>query len=120
MGPANGSGFGWTDMTVLKLGVSHEYSKNLTLRAGYNHGKMPINSQNTYFNILAPATVEQHVTLGATWTLADKSELSLSYMHAFSKGIAGVSNGNGQSVAGYPVDLKMKQNAIGIAYGWKL
>lgn len=120
MGPANGSGFGWTDMTVLKVGVSHEYSKSLTLRAGYNHGKMPINSQNTYFNILAPATVEQHVTLGATWTLADKSELSLSYMHAFSKGIAGVSNGNGQSVAGYPVDLKMKQNAIGIAYGWKL
>ncbi|MDP2449420.1 MULTISPECIES: OmpP1/FadL family transporter [Comamonadaceae] len=120
MGPANGSGFGWNDMTVLKLGVSHEYSKNLTLRAGYNHGKMPITSQNTYFNILAPATVEQHVTLGATWTLANKAELSMSYMHAFSKGVSGVANGNGQSVAGYPVNLKMKQNAIGIAYGWKL
>lgn len=87
-------------------------SKNLTLHAGYNHGKMPINRQNTYFNILAPATVERHVTLGATWTLADKSELSLNCMHAFSKGIAGVSNGNGQSVAGYPVDPKMKQNTI--------
>ncbi len=119
MGPSNGSGFGWTDMTILKLGVSHEYSPSLTLRAGFNYGKMPITSQNTYFNILAPATVEKHVTLGGTWTLANKSELTVSYMHAFNESIAGVSNGNGQTVAGYPVDLKMKQNAIGIAYGWK-
>lgn len=119
MGPSNGSGFGWTDMTVLKFGVSHEYSNSLTLRAGFNYGKMPISSQNTYFNILAPATVEKHVTLGATWTLANKSELTMSYMHAFSESIAGVPNGNGQTVAGYPVDLKMSQDAIGVAYGWK-
>lgn len=119
MGPSNGSGFGWTDMTVLKFGVSHEYSNSLTLRAGFNYGKMPISSQNTYFNILAPATVEKHVTLGATWTLANKSELTMSYMHAFNESIAGVPNGNGQTVAGYPVDLKMSQDAIGVAYGWK-
>lgn len=119
MGPANGSGFGWKDMTVFKIGVSYEYSKDLTLRAGYNYGKMPLTSQNTYFNILAPATVEQHVTLGATWTLANKSELTLSYMYAPSTSISGVANGDGMSVAGYPVDLKMNQQAIGIAYGWK-
>lgn len=40
-------------------------------------------------------------------------------MHAFSKSVAGVPNGNGQTVAGYPVDLKMQQNAVGIAYGWR-
>lgn len=119
MGLSNGSGFGWKDMTVFKLGMSYEYSPNVMLRAGYNYSKMPITSQNTYFNILAPATVEQHLTLGATWTLANKSELTLSYMHAFNQSIAGVSNGNGQTVAGYPVDLKMQQNAVGIAYGWR-
>ncbi|MBU0587552.1 MAG: outer membrane protein transport protein [Gammaproteobacteria bacterium] len=119
MGPANGSGFGWRDMTVFKIGVSHEYSKNLTVRAGYNYAQMPITSQNTYFNILAPATVEQHLTLGATWTLDNKSELTMSYMHAFNKTIDGVANGNGQTVPGYPVNLSMKQNAIGVAYGWK-
>ncbi|HCY16488.1 MAG TPA: long-chain fatty acid transporter [Curvibacter sp.] len=119
MGLSNGSGFGWKDMTVFKLGVSYEYSPNVMLRAGYNYAQMPITSQNTYFNILAPATVEQHLTLGATWTLENKSELTLSYMHAFSKSVAGVPNGNGQTVAGYPVDLKMQQNAVGIAYGWR-
>lgn len=131
LGGENGSGFGWTDQTVYKLGLSYQYAPNLLLRAGYNHAKMPLKSTQTFFNILAPATVEDHLTLGATWTLANKSELTLSYMHAFEKKITGVSNGNGgcaapvpgcapqPSVVGHPVDLKMYQNAIGIAYGMK-
>ncbi len=119
MGRDNGSGFGWKDMTVFKVGMTYEYRPDLVLRAGYNYSQMPITSENTYFNILAPATVEQHLTLGATWTLENKSELTLSYMYAFAKSVTGVGNGNGQTVAGYPVDLKMNQSSIGIAYGWR-
>lgn len=120
LGTDAGSGFGWEDMTVYKLGISHQLNDSLTLRAGYNYGKQPIQNDMTYFNILAPATVENHLTLGATWTLADKSELTLTYMHAFNKKVNGIAGGNGGAPAGYPVDLKMKQNAIGIAYGWKM
>lgn len=119
LGSANGSGFGWKNMTVLKLGVSHDYSPGLTLRAGINHGKMPLTATNTFFNILAPATIETHLTAGATWTLANKSELTVSYMHGFSKGINGT-GGTGVAVAGFPVNLKMHQNALGVAYGWKM
>lgn len=119
MGLDTGAGFGWQDMTVLKIGVSYEYSNKLTLRAGYNYGKMPITRENTYFNILAPATVEQHLTLGATWTLDNKSELTLTYMEAANQSISGVATGNGNSVPGYPVDLKMNQRSIGLAYGWR-
>lgn len=125
LGGDNGSGFGWTNQTVYKLGMSYQYAPNLLLRAGYNHAKTPIGSKQTFFNILAPATVEDHLTLGATWTLADKSELSLSYMHAFEKKITGPSNGTGCgfgagcATTGHPVDLKMYQNALGIAYGMK-
>lgn len=126
LGADNGSGFGWRDQTVYKFGFIYQYAENLALRAGYNYAKNPIsNSNQTFFNILAPATVENHLTLGATWTLADKSELTVSYMHAFEKTVSGVSNGQGAGpagagVIGHPVDLKMKQNAIGFAYGWKL
>ena len=71
------------------------------------------------------ATVENHLTLGATWTLANKSELTVSYMHAFENKVTGVSTGQGAGpagagVIGHPVDLKMHQNAIGVAYGWKM
>lgn len=124
LGGDNGAGFGWRDQTVFKLGMTYQYSSTLMLRAGYNYGKQPISSEKqTFFNILAPATVENHLTLGATWTLADKSELTVSYMHAFEKKVTGVSNASGgqaSAVTGHPVDLKMNQNALGIAYGWKL
>ncbi|HUW45299.1 MAG TPA: outer membrane protein transport protein [Dehalococcoidia bacterium] len=124
MGADNGSGFGWKDQTVYKLAISHQYRDDLVLRAGYNYAKMPITENNTFFNILAPATVEQHLTLGATWTLANKSELSVSYMHAFDKGINGPNNGLGgnptASLIGYPVNLKMNQDSLGIAYGMKM
>ncbi|MDP1527433.1 MAG: outer membrane protein transport protein [Rhodocyclaceae bacterium] len=132
MGGNNGSGFGWKDQTVFKIGMTYQYAPDLMLRAGYNYAKAPIGNTQTFFNILAPATVESHLTLGATWALANKSELTVSYMHAFNNKISGPSNGNGTCgdsigtcpaqtrVAGHPVDLKMHQNAIGIAYGWKM
>jgi long-chain fatty acid transport protein len=113
LGANNGPGFGWDDMTVYKLGVSYELSQNLTLRAGYNHGKQPIPSSETFFNILAPGVVENHLTLGATWTLANKDEISVSYMHAFVSNVKGSGPTTG-------IDLKMNQNALGIAYGWKM
>lgn len=121
LGSDNGPGFGWQDMTVYKLGMSYDYSQNLTLRAGYNHGKQPIPASETFFNILAPGIVEDHLTLGATWTLANKDEVSVSYMHAFEKKVKG--SGSIPVGGGFPggeANLRMHQDALGIAYGWKM
>lgn len=114
LGNDDGKGFGWKDVTVLKLGVAYQYSPDLTVRAGWNHGNSPLQSSETSFNILAPATITDHVSVGATWTLANKSELSVTYWHGFSKevigtGVASVSTAN----------LKMDQDNLGVAYGWK-
>ncbi|MBU1664778.1 MAG: outer membrane protein transport protein, partial [Gammaproteobacteria bacterium] len=38
LGSDGGSGFGWKDQTVVKLGVSYDVDNKLTVRAGYNHG----------------------------------------------------------------------------------
>jgi long-chain fatty acid transport protein len=118
LGGSNGAGFGWRSMTAYKLGVSYDFSNDLTLRAGYNYGRQPIPSSQTFFNILAPGVVESHLTAGATWKLSNQSELSVSYMHAFSKSV----NGNGSIPAGFgggEANIKMKQDAIGISYGMK-
>ncbi len=118
LGASDGPGFGWRDMTVYKLGISYEYSKDLTLRAGISTNRQPIPSSQTLFNILAPGVVENHLTLGATWTLQNKSELSLGYMHAYNKNV----NGSGSIGAGFgggEANLRMHQNSIGVAYGIK-
>ncbi|OGA70166.1 MAG: long-chain fatty acid transporter [Betaproteobacteria bacterium RIFCSPLOWO2_12_FULL_67_28] len=122
LGDSNGSGFNWRDQTVFKLGMEYEYTKALTVRAGLNYGKSPIRGNSmddVSFNIIAPGVVETHLTLGATWTLPNKSELTLSYMHAFDKSVTGPSATALIGIGGTET-LKMYQNSFGVAYGWKM
>ncbi|MFZ1910150.1 MAG: outer membrane protein transport protein [Burkholderiales bacterium] len=118
-GSTDGPGFGWRDVTTLKLGASYEYRSDLVLRAGFQTLRQPIPENQTLFNILAPGVVEQHVTLGATWTLANNNELTLGYMHAFKKEVNGV-NSIPLSFGGGEANLHMYEDSIGIAYGIKM
>lgn len=118
IGAVNGAGFGWQDMTTYKLGVSYVYTPQLTLRAGYNHNSQQIASTQTLMNILAPGVVQDHLSLGATWTLADKSELTLAYIHAFKKTVNGALNSIPAAMGGGQANINMYQDSIGIAYGW--
>jgi long-chain fatty acid transport protein len=121
LGGDNGAGFGWQNTTVYKLGASYAVNQSLTLRGGYVTLKQPIPQSQTLFNIVAPGVVEQHVTLGATWTLPSKSEISVSYMHALEHKV----NGSGSIPPGAPpagmgggeANLRMSQDALGIAWG---
>ncbi len=122
LGASNGPGFGWRDTTVYKLGVSYDWSKDLTLRAGYATLRQPIPSSQTFFNILAPGVVEDHLTIGGTWAVNDKNELSLGYIHAFSKSVNGSNSippGLPPGFGGGNANLKMHQDSLGIAWGWK-
>lgn len=118
LGAANGAGFGWQNMTVYKLGVSHKWDDTLTLRAGYNHNNQQIPATQTFFNILAPGVVQDHITLGATWTLADKSEVSLGYMHAFRKTVNGSGSIPGVPYGGGNANITMYQDSLSVSYGW--
>lgn len=115
LGTSDGPGFGWKDITVIKLGAVYKYSPALTLRIGWNHGENPIRDSQTAFNILSPATIEDHLTLGFSWALSDNSELSMTYWHGFENEIKGdFTAANGSDAA----DIKMRQDNIGIAYSW--
>jgi len=117
LGTANGAGFGWEDMTVYKLGASFALNDKFTLMAGWNHGDQPIPAGETFFNLLAPAVVEDHYTLGLTWELENKSEVSFMYMYAPEVTV----NGSGSiptSFGAGEANLTMSQNSFGIAYGW--
>lgn len=121
LGGDNGAGFGWTDVDVWKLGVAYQYSERLTLRAGYNHTDNPVQAADVTFNILAPGVVQDHVTLGATIATGN-GEWTFAYMHAFENSVSGSSFFN-NFTAPFPAgteSIQMSQNAIGVAYAWKL
>lgn len=119
LGNDGGPGFGWRDIDVWKLGVEYAYSNNLTVRAGWNHGDNPIKAADATFNILAPGVVEDHLTLGFTYTLPSGGEITMAYMHAFSNSVSGTTNPTYFPVGGTD-QIKMHQDSIGIAYGMKM
>ncbi len=121
LGSSNGAGFGWDDQTVYKLGLAYQLNPDWVVRTGYNHGDSPINEKETLLNTLAPATVEDHLTLGATWRIDEESELTFHYMHAFENEIKGRSS----SLVPFPpgietgeTDIKMYQDTFGVGYSW--
>jgi long-chain fatty acid transport protein len=91
LGGPNGPGFGWQDIDVFKVGVQHEVNAQWTIRAGYNHSDNPIRPADVTFNILAPGVMQEHLTLGATYKLDPKNEITGAGMYAFSNSVEGAS-----------------------------
>lgn len=88
-----GMGFGWTDQTVYKLGISQRLGDRHTVRTGWNHAKSPVPADQILFNFLAPGVVEDTFTLGYTY-ITDQDwltkffggkhgEITLNYNHGF-------------------------------------
>ncbi|MDP1864090.1 MAG: outer membrane protein transport protein [Thiobacillus sp.] len=113
LGKDQGMGFGWENQTVYKLGVQYGVNNRLLLRAGYNYGKTPIDQVT--FNLLAPATVEKHYSLGFTYKANDLLEVTGTYMYAAS---------NSQTACNQNIvdcaSFNMHQNLFALSMGWVL
>jgi long-chain fatty acid transport protein len=113
LGADNGPGFGWQDVSVYRLGVQYRIDPVWTVRAGYNRSENPITSRDVTFNILAPGVVQDHVTLGFSYTINPASEVSMAYGHAFNNEVSGSS-----LVFGGTEKIGMSQDFLGI--GWNM
>ena len=114
LGDANGPGFGWSDVSVIKLGVQWQASSQWTLRAGYNKTDNPIQARDVTFNIIAPGVITQHYTLGGTYALGKDRELTFAYMHAPRNSVS-----TNAGMFGAPETIRMSQQSMGVQYGWK-
>ena len=80
-------------------------------------GKSPIDeNREIIFNLVAPATVEHHLTLGGTYNISTTMEINLSYIHAFENEQCGPTyiSDDGSNLG----CLKMSQNTIGGSFSW--
>lgn len=123
LGVANGPGFGWRSVTAVKVGASYRFNSNLEVRAGYSHTQQPVPSSQTFFNILAPGVVQNHFTLGATWTLERGDEISGFVGYAPGKTLRGqgsIPPGNPPGgFGGGNANVRLKEAMVGLAYAWK-
>ncbi len=121
-GATNGPGFGWQDIGVWKLGAEYKYNDNWTLRAGWNHCDNPVTASNVQLNVLAPGVIEDHITLGGSYTTASGNEWTFAYIHAFQNSLSGAGTAYPGGVpTPYGTDtIRMYQDTVGIEYTWKL
>lgn len=102
---------------MVKTGFDYEVNPALTLRGGYNHGGVPIDNSQTFFNLLAPAVTKDHLHAGATWTSESGKEISFAYIHAFNNSVNGV-NSIPAAYGGGSANLSMYQNSFQVDFGW--
>ena len=123
LGGSNGGGFGWDDMTVIKLG--YEWQQNdMTWRVGVSNGDQPIqgggqttpppNGSQVMFNILAPGVIETHLTFGFTMPIDASSEFTFAGMYAPSNDVTGSTQFDSQTAK-----LEMDQFEIQGTYTMK-
>lgn len=116
-GSANGAGFGWDDMTIMKLGYQWSTSADWTWRAGISQGDQPIPSSEVMLNILAPAVMETHLTGGFTMKTGSDSEFTFAAMYAPSSSVSGANpmEAPGQQT----ITLEMSQIELEASWAWK-
>ncbi len=115
LGDDGGAGFGWRDMTVVKLGYQWVTGDDWTWRVGYSRGRQPIPSSEVLFNILAPGVMEQHFTAGFTQRIGDAGEWSFAAMYSPEKEISGTNPLDPAQT----ITLRMDQWELGASYAWK-
>ena len=123
LGGSNGAGFGWDDMTVYKVGVEWSNGSDYTWRAGYSHGSQPIPGTEVMFNILAPATIEDHIAGGFTKKMGETGELNFSVMYAFNNSVVGPNffDFDQFNPLGPPqnIEISMYQWEVELSYSWR-
>jgi long-chain fatty acid transport protein len=101
------------------VGAIYNLSRQFAFRVGWNYGKSPIQEETqTTFNIVAPATVQNHFTMGATYRLKNEGwfgikdqELSGVYQYAYNYAQGGTTYVGGTG------EFQMRQNVLGLEYG---
>ena len=115
LGGNRGAGFGWEDMSVYKFGASYQLDDTWTLRGGYSFADQPIPNDQMTFNILAPAVMEDHFSVGFTKKQAGGNEWNLSFMYAPEQTLKGPNNFDPTQT----VEESMHQFELEVSYSWK-
>ncbi len=104
--------FHWDNQWVFAIGTSYKVLPYLTLRTGFNYAKDPIDDDDLYMNIVAPAIVETHATFGFTYNITKSFDVSFAYVHAFEHDQTGKVPQQYQPMYGKEVEIKMHQDTV--------
>jgi len=112
LGANGGAGFGWQDMTVVKLGYQWQSSDAWTWRVGYSKTDQPIPDSEMLFNILAPGVIEEHFTFGFTRALSNDNDFNFAFMVAPNVSVSGPNTFDPSQT----IEIEMDQYELAFSY----
>jgi long-chain fatty acid transport protein len=112
-------GFGWRDQHILKLGATWYASPKWAFRTGLSHAKAPIDEEHVFANALFPALTETHASIGFSYAISEKSDIHMTYMHAFNNKLTDSGRGGPFSVLGKGTEISLMENTVTLEYSYK-
>jgi long-chain fatty acid transport protein len=105
----------WSDQWVFKLGAQVAATRALTVRAGYNYGKTPLDANRAFENLAFPAVSEHHITGGLGYAVGDRLALNLTGIYSPKAKLQG-SNVSEQFITAYSTEMSQFEIDLGLAY----
>lgn len=92
-GDRDGPGFGWDDLTVIKLGLHYRASDHTTLRLGFaDIQRKPFGRDQVLNNLVSTAVFDERINMGLSRTMA-KGTFDIALNYVPKKKITGVNPG---------------------------
>jgi long-chain fatty acid transport protein len=135
------SDFDWDDQWVYAIGAQVKPVEKLSLRAGFNYGKNPVNTHNgfdaatgtmvqgvptsmfgyEYLRIIGfPAIVESHLSFGVGYEFSEKFMANLGYVHAFENTISETgTNFGGVPNADVTLESDLSEDSFEFGLSWR-
>lgn len=105
--------FGWDDQIVYALGVQYVATDKLKLRTGFNYAESPIGPEDVFNNMIFPAIVEKHFTLGVDYALGEHWGVGGAYMKAFKNDVT-----NTDPAFPAPAIITLEETSVGISLSY--
>ena len=105
---------GWDDQFVFALGFVFKVNDRFNLRAGFNYGESPIDEESAANNLILPAVVETHYTVGADYKLDEHWDLGFHYMYVPENTVTA-----GPETSAPGVKISLSEQSFGLNLGYR-
>nr|WP_242470920.1 outer membrane protein transport protein [Thiocystis violacea] len=100
----------WDDQLVLSVGAEYRLNPAVKLRAGFNYAADPVPEQ--YLQHLGEAITETHLSLGLGYSIDERSQVDVAYVHAFEN-----SETNSNELVG--LSSSLAQDSFSVSYNYR-
>jgi long-chain fatty acid transport protein len=118
--------FGWDDQVVFAAGLQIPLAPTWNLRLGANYSRSPVEEADVFRNLVFPAVVERHASIGIERRWDERWAVSVTYMRAFEETFEGrddVPSGL-QALTPFGADsdarISLEEDTIGVQLTYRL